>query len=106
MIKKNGENDEKNGGNDEKNDEKYFILDPIEKYEEVFSRIRSKIKTINGGKKLFYEKNYARIDVNTDDNMPLNKRLKFPTLTIIITCGFQKGEKLYPQVYLDECLHE
>ena len=90
----------------EKNDEKYLIIDSIEKYEEVFSGIRSEIKTLNGGKELFYEKNYARIGVNTDDDLPLKKPLKFPTLTIIITCVIQKDEKLYPQIYLDECLHE
>ena len=84
----------------EKNGEKYLIIDSTEKYEEVFSGIRSEIKTLNGGKELFYEKNYARIGVNTDDDLPLNKKLKFPTLTIIIRCVFQEGEKLYPQVYL------
>ena len=40
----------------EKYNQKYLTLDPIEKYEEVFSRIKSKIKTINSGEKLFYEK--------------------------------------------------
>ena len=77
-----------------------------EEYKEVFSRIRSEIKIINGGKELFYEKNYARIGVHTDDDLPLNKLLKFPTLTIIIRCEFQEGEKLYPQIYLDDCLYE
>ena len=90
----------------EKNGEKYLIIDSTEKYEEVFSGIRSEIKTLNGGKELFYEKNYARIGVNTDDNLPLNKPLKFPTLTIIIRCIFQEVAKLYPQIYLDECLYE
>ena len=33
-----------------KNGEKYLILDPIEKYDEVFSGIISEIKTINDGK--------------------------------------------------------
>ena len=89
-----------------KKGEKYLILDRIEKCEEVFSGIRSEIKTINGGKKLFFEQHYARISVNTDDNIPLNKQLKFPMLTIIIRCVFHEGEKLYPQVYLDECLYE
>ena len=46
---------------EEKNDEKYLILDSTKKYEEVFSGIISKIKTINGREELFYEKNYARI---------------------------------------------
>ena len=55
---------------------------------------------------MFYEKNYARIVVGTDDDLPLNKQIKFPRLTIIIRCVFQKGTKLYPQMYLDECLYE
>ena len=72
----------------------------------MFSGIKSEIETINGGKEMFYEKNYGRIGVNTDDNLPLNKRLKFPTLTIIIRCVFEESGKLYPQIYLDECLYE
>ena len=83
---------------------KYLIIDSTEKYQEVWSGIRSEIKTLNAGKELFYEKNHARIGVNTDNDLPLNKPLKFPTLAIIIRCVFQEGEKLYPQVYLDECL--
>ena len=55
---------------------------------------------------MFYEKNYARVRVNTDDDLPLNKPLKFPTLTIIIRCVFEESGKLYPQIYLDECLYE
>ena len=90
----------------EKNGEKYLILDLTEKHEEVFSRIISEIKTLNGGKELFYEKNYTRIRINTDDDLPLNKSLKFPTLTMIIRCVLQNGEKLYPQIYLDKCLYE
>ena len=90
----------------EKNSNKYLILDSTDKYEEIWSGIRSKIKTLNGGTELFYEKNYARVGINTDDDLPLNKRLKFPTLTIIIRCVLQNDEKLYPQIYLDECLYE
>ena len=62
----------------EKNSEKYLILDSTEKYEEVLSGIKKEIETINGRKELIYEKNYARIGVNTDDDVPLNKPLKFP----------------------------
>ena len=76
-----------------------------DKYEEVWSRIRSEIKKINGAKELV-EKNYPRIGINTDDDLLLNKPLKSPTLTIIIRCVFQEGKKLYPKIHLDECLHE
>ena len=40
----------------ETNDEKYLIIASTEKYEEVFSGIISKIKTLNDRKELFYEK--------------------------------------------------
>ena len=90
----------------EENDEKYLILDAIDKYEEVFSGIKSEIETINGGEEMYYEKHYAKAGVNTDDDIALNKKLKFPSLTIIIRCVFQNGNKLQPQVYLDECLYE
>ena len=79
--------------------EKYLILDSTEKYVEVFSGIISEIRTIIGGKELFHEKNYVKIGINTDDDIPLNKQLKFATLTIIIRCIFQNGKKLCPQIY-------
>ena len=36
----------------EENGEKYLIIDSTEKYKEVFSGIKSKIKMVNGGKKV------------------------------------------------------
>ena len=83
-----------------------MILDSTEKYHKVFSGIKSEIETINGGEKMYYEKKYERIGVNTDDHIPLNKQLNFPTLTIIIRCVFQSDKKLCPQIYLNECLYE
>ena len=90
----------------EGNGEKYLILDSIKKYEEVFSGIKSEIETINGGEKMYYEKNYGRIAVNTDDVVPLNKTMRFPLLMIIIRCVFQSDRKLCPRIYLDKCLYE
>ena len=55
---------------------------------------------------MYYEKNYARIGVNTDGDIPINKQIKFPSLTIIIKCVFENNKKSSPQIYLDECLHE
>ena len=74
----------------EKNGEKYSILDTIDKYEEIFSGIESEIETINGGEEMYYEKHNAKAGVNADDDIPLSKKLKFPSLTIIIRCVFQK----------------
>ena len=61
----------------ENNGEKYLIIDQIEKYEEVFSGIKSEIETINSGEEMYYEKNYDKIRLNTDDNAPLNKKLHY-----------------------------
>ena len=90
----------------EKNDDKYLSLDSTDKYKEVWSGTRSEIKTTNGRKELFYEKKRAKIGIDNDDDFPLNKSLKFPTLVIIIRCVFQEDEKFYPLIYLDECLYK
>ena len=90
----------------EKNGNKYLNLNPTEKYEEVWSGIRSEIRKIIGGKELFYEKDYQEIKVDTDDDFPLNKLLKFPTLAIIVRSVFQEDKKLYPQIYLHEYLYK
>ena len=47
-----------------------------------------------------------KIKFNSDDNLPLNKPLKFHNLTIIIRCVLSKDGKLYPQVFIDDTLYE
>ena len=61
---------------------------------------------INGGKKDEYDKDFMKIKFDTDDNLPLNKPLKLPMLTVIVRSVFEEDGKLYPQIYLDECLYE
>ena len=68
--------------------------------------IKSKIKTINGGKEGEYGKDFMKIKFDTDNDLPLNKPLKLHMVTIIVRSVFQEGKKLYPQIYLDECLYE
>ena len=57
-------------------------------------------------KKIITKNDYMRIKFNSDDNLPLNKPLKFHAMTIIIRSALEKGSKLYAQVFLDDCLHE
>ena len=47
-----------------------------------------------------------KIKFDTDDNLKLNKFLKLRILTIIFRSVFEEDGKLYPQIYLDECLYE
>ena len=60
------------------------------------------MKTINGGEENNYGKDYMKIKFNSEDNLPLNKPLKFNAMTIIIRSVFEEDGKLYPQ----DCLHE
>ena len=40
-----------------------------------------------------YDDNYMKIKFNTDDNIPVNKIIYFPTITIIITSVTKKDDK-------------
>ena len=52
-----------------------------------------------------YAKDYIKIKFNLDDNLPLNKPLKFYQMTVTIRYVFSEDNKLYPQVFLDEALY-
>ena len=47
-----------------------------------------------------------KIKFDWDDDLPLNKQLKFPTMTIVVRSVFEDEGKFYPKGYLDECLYE
>ena len=46
-----------------------------------------------------------RIKFNPDDELPLNKTIEIPTITIAVKVAFHENKKYYPQVFLDECLY-
>ena len=98
---------------EEKNRNKYLIFDSVDenkkvlkKYVDVWDGIKSKIKSINGGKENDYEKDYMKIKFNSDDDLPLNKPLKFHLMTIIIRCIFSKDDTFYSQLFLEDALYE
>ena len=47
-----------------------------------------------------------KIKFNSDDGLPLSQQLKFHNMAITIRSGFEEDGKLYPQVFLDDTLHE
>ena len=47
-----------------------------------------------------------KIKFNSDDNLPLNKPLKFRLMTITIKSVFKEGGKSYPQFFLNGTLYE
>ena len=54
----------------------------------------------------YYEKDYVKTKFNSDDDLQLNKSLKFHVMTITIRSVFEEEGKLYPQVFLDDDLYE
>ena len=79
----------------------------MQKYQEVFDGIKEIIKKINDySQPIKYDDNYMTIKFNTDDNIPLNKTIYFPTITLIIRSVTKKDEKYYPQLFLDDSLYE
>ena len=84
-----------------KNGNKYLIFDSVDenievlkKYSDVWDGIKYEIKKINGGKENNYRNNYRKIRFNSDDDLPLNKPLKFHAMTIIIRSLFEEDGKL------------
>ena len=104
--------DHASGYIEEKEMNKYLVFDStdenkelLKKYNDVFNGIRNKIKKISGDE-CDYEKDYMKIKFNSDDDLPLNKLLKFHAKTIIIRSVFEGDGKVYQQVILDDILYE
>ena len=101
-----------NGYIEEKGANKYLVFDStdenkdlLKKYNDVFNGIRDKIREINSNE-CDYKKDYVKIKFNSDDNLPLNKSLKFTLMTITIRHVFEENGKLHLQVFLDDTLYE
>ena len=99
--------DNANGYIEEINEDEYLVFDDtyenkelLKRYDDVFNRIMGKIKEIDYDW-LEYVKVYIKIRFSSDDNLPLNKQLKFYNTTVTIRCVFSEDNKLYPQIFLD-----
>ena len=101
-----------NGYIEEKRVNKYLIFDStdenkelLKRYNDVWDGIKDKIKEVSSGQ-CDYEEDYMEIKFNSNDDLPLNKPLKFHNMTIINRSVFEEDGKLYPQVFLDDTLYE
>ena len=91
---------------------KYLVFDSTDKnkellknYNDVFNGIRDKIKEINNNE-CDYENDYMKIKFNSDDDVALNKSLKFRLMTIVIRHVFEEDGQFHLQVFLDDTLYE
>ena len=61
----------------------------LKKYNDVWDGIKNKIKEVSSVE-CDYEKDYMKIKFNSDDNLPLNKPLKFHNMTVITRSNFEE----------------
>ena len=47
-----------------------------------------------------------KIKFSSDDDLSVNKQLKFINLTIIVRTVFEEDGEYYRQIFLGECLYE
>ena len=96
---------------EEINGNKYLVLVPtneskriIQNYEEMQSKIRDLIRSINKNSDVFDEK-HMKIKFDWDDDLPLNKTIEIRIATIVVRAIFYENNIYYPQVFFDECLY-
>ena len=93
---------EVNGYFEEINRNKYLTLVPtneskekILKCEELWIKIKGLTRSIT--KNLDdYDEKYMKIKINSDDELPLNKAIEIPSMTIVVRAIFLENNKYYP----------
>ena len=54
----------------------------------------------------YYDEKYIKIKLDSDDKLSLKKTIEIPVMVIIVRDIFNKNNKYYPQVFLDERLYD
>ena len=88
---------------------RYLVIDLSNKdvlnvFDDMFNFISNKINKIDGDDKQVY--GYIRLKFNSEVDLPLDKLIKFHTLTVIVACVICKANKFYPEIYIDEGVYE
>ena len=80
------------GSVSEKNGNKFLTIDKgdsvLKKYDQVFAGIKHHIKNVDDNE-VNFKTDYDKIKFLSDDSLPLNKLIYFPTLTVVIRCVFK-----------------
>ena len=79
--------------------------DNLRKFANIWKRIRAKIEETSDDF-VQYDKDYMKIKFESNDILPTDNIINMHQVTIIIRLVFQKDDKLYPQIYLDDCLYK
>ena len=92
---------------DENNKEVINVFDKLWKFmkDEINSLIKrnDKITFGNVDNKI---NEYNKLRFSSDVDLPLDTLIELHMLTIVIKCVIEKGNKCYPEVYLDACVYK
>ena len=92
---------------DENNKEVINVFDKLWKFiKDEINRLIKRIDKITFGNADNKISEYNKLRFSSDVDLPLDTLIEFHMLTIVINCVIEKGNKYYPEIYLDECLYK
>ena len=98
---------------EENNGNKYLIFastdkskEVLENYTELWDEIKDQIEAISDVKPIKCEKDFMKIMLESNDDLPLGKILSIPVCIVTVGSVFQEDKNYYPQIYLHACLYE
>ena len=92
---------------DENNKEVINIFDKLWKFiKDEINRLFKKNDKITFGNADNKISEYNKLRFSSNVDLQLDPLIEFHMLTIVINCVIEKGNKYYPDIYLDECLYE
>ena len=88
--------------------DRYLVVDENNKevinvFNKLWKFIEDKITFGNADNKI---SEYNKLRFSSDVDLPLDTLIEFHMLTMFINCVIEKGNKYYPEIYLDECLYK
>ena len=92
---------------DENNKEVIDVFDKLWKFiEDEINWLMKRNDKITFGNADNKISEYNKLRLSSDVNLPLDTLIEFHMLTVVINCVIEKGNKYYPEIYLDECLYK
>ena len=75
----------------------------INVFDKLWKFIKDEITFGNADNKISM---YNKLRFSSDVDLPLDNLIEFHMLTIFINGVIEEDNKYYPEIYLDECMHE
>ena len=92
---------------DENNKEVINVFDKLWKFiKDEINRLIKRNDKITFGNVDNEISEYNKLRFSSDVDLSLDTLIEFHMLTVVINCVIERGNKYYPEIYLDECLYE